>query len=196
MRKRSFHISAHNTKGNSLVSPYEKVLDEHREESTTEVKPKKVAKRVDVTTIAKKRLEQFKIPNQKYYKIINIVSDPEFLVSCYEEIKSKPGNMTRGSDRRTLDGINYKWFVDSSKRINSGKYEFKPNRRVEIPKANGKTRTLGVGSPRDKIVQKALHAVLEAIFEPKFLNSSHGFRPKRSTHSALLSLYLNGHKHN
>ena len=45
-------------------------------------------------------------------------------------------------------------------------------------------------------MQKALHAILEAIFEPKFLNSSHGFRPKKSVHSALLRVYLNGHRHN
>lgn len=67
---------------------------------------------------------------------------------------------------------------------------------MEIPKANGKTRPLGIGSPREKIVQKALQVILEAIFEPIFLNTSHGFRPKKSTHSALLGLYLNGHKYN
>ena len=80
--------------------------------------------------------------------------------------------------------------------MKKGLYKFKPNRRVEITKPDGKTRPLGIGYPRDKIVQKALHAVLEAIFEPLFLPSSHGFRPKRSVHSALLKIYLNGHKHN
>ena len=59
-----------------------------------------------------------------------------------------------------------------------------------------KSRHLGISSPRDNIVQKALHAVLEAIFEPKFINSSHGFRPKKSVHSALLKVYLTGHRHN
>lgn len=59
-----------------------------------------------------------------------------------------------------------------------------------------KSIPLGISSPRDKIVQKALHAVLEAIFEPKFLNSSHGFRPRKSVHSALLRVYLTGRKHN
>jgi len=65
-----------------------------------------------------------------------------------------------------------------------------------IPKSNGKTRPLGISSPREKIVQKALHAVLEAIFEPIFLASSHGFRRNKSVHTALLDIYLKGNKFN
>ena len=86
--------------------------------------------------------------------------------------------------------------MKTAEELKAGRHSFKPSRRVEIPKANGKTRPLGVGSPRDIIVQKALHAILEAIFEPLFLPSSHGFRPNRSTHSALLKVYLSGNKHN
>ena len=50
--------------------------------------------------------EQNRKTDQKYYKIINRIADPHFLVACYEEIKSKPGNMTRGTDKTMLDGIN------------------------------------------------------------------------------------------
>lgn len=67
---------------------------------------------------------------------------------------------------------------------------------VEIPKSNGKMRPLGIGSPREKIVQKGLHAILEAIFEQKFLKTSHGFRKNKSVHSALLDIYLSGNKFN
>lgn len=86
--------------------------------------------------------------------------------------------------------------MNLAEELKSGKFQFKPNRRIEIPKANGKTRPLGIGSPRDKIVQKALHSILEAIFEPMFMASSHGFRPGKSVHSALLDIYLKGHKFN
>lgn len=65
-----------------------------------------------------------------------------------------------------------------------------------IPKSNGKTRPLGINSPREKIVQKALTVILEQIWETKFLDSSHGFRPRRSVHTALHSLYLEGGNYN
>jgi len=63
-----------------------------------------------------------------------------------------------------------------------------------IPKPNNRgERPLGVGSPREKIVQKGLQIILEAIYEPMFLDNSHGFRPNRSTHSALKPLHLRAH---
>lgn len=63
-----------------------------------------------------------------------------------------------------------------------------------IPKPGRKgERPLGVGAPREKIVQKGLQIILEAIYEPEFLDCSHGFRPDRSTHSALKPLHLKAH---
>lgn len=54
---------------------------------------------------------------------------------------------------------------------------------------------MGIGSPRDKIIQKALHSILEAFYEPIFSPCSHGFRPNKSIHSALLKIYLTGNKY-
>ncbi len=67
----------------------------------------------------------------------------------------------------------------------TGRYEPKPNRRVEIPKENGKIRTLQIPCIRDRVVQGALKLILEAIFEADFCPNSYGFRPKRSPHQAL-----------
>lgn len=60
-----------------------------------------------------------------------------------------------------------------------------PNRRVEIPKDNGKVRTLQIPCIRDRVVQGALKLILEAVFEADFCSNSYGFRPKRSPHRAL-----------
>uniref|UniRef100_UPI002238C465 reverse transcriptase domain-containing protein n=1 Tax=Ramaria cf. rubripermanens TaxID=2016387 RepID=UPI002238C465 len=197
LRKRSFHSSIQSyTKGSSINSPSFETLDSNNKNPVSEVKPKKVAKRVGVTTIVKGKLEQLKKSEQKYYKLLNIITDPYFLVACYEDISKKKGNMTPGSDGYTLDGLKWEWFVETADMLKKGTFNFKPSRRIEIPKSDGRTRPLGIGSPRDKIVQKALHAILEAIYEPLFLPCSHGYRPNRSVHSALLRVYLTGDKYN
>lgn len=69
--------------------------------------------------------------------------------------------------------------------LKTGRYEPKPNRRVEIPKSNGKVRVLQVPCIRDRVVQGALKLILEAVFEADFCPNSYGFRPKRSPHRAL-----------
>nr|QIJ45981.1 hypothetical protein [Calonectria ilicicola] len=117
--------------------------------------------------------------------IFEILSDPEVLMIAYEMIKSNSGNMVRGVDYETLDGITKKWFTDTSSSLIKESYKFRPVRRVYIPKANGKLRPLGVGSPRDKIIQQATRIVLEHVLEPRFSKYSHGFRPSRGCHTAL-----------
>jgi group II intron reverse transcriptase/maturase len=67
----------------------------------------------------------------------------------------------------------------------TGRYKPKPNRRVEIPKGNGKFRTLQIPCIRDRVVQGALKLILEAVFEADFCPNSYGFRPKWSPRGAL-----------
>ena len=73
-----------------------------------------------------------------------------------------------------------------------GKFYFTASRRVMIPKPKGKKRPLGIAMPREKIIQKALAVILQAIWEEEFLDTSHGFRPGRSIHTALRELYIEG----
>jgi group II intron reverse transcriptase/maturase len=73
-------------------------------------------------------------------------------------------------------------------RLKQQRYRHQPLRRVHIPKGNGRTRKIGVAALEDKIVQGAVHEILEAAYEPLFVEGSYGFRPGRSAHDALRAL--------
>jgi RNA-directed DNA polymerase len=77
---------------------------------------------------------------------------------------------------------------DLHRRVHSGAYRASPSRRAYIPKADGRQRPLGIATLEDKIVQRAVVEVLNAIYEEDFLGFSYGFRPGRSPHDALDAL--------
>lgn len=125
--------------------------------------------------------------NKLYEKLFDINN----YILAYNKIKSKPGNMTPGTDGETLDGISKKWIETTIKSLKNQSFKFKPSRRIYIPKANGKLRPLGVPSPRDKIIQEIMSSILTEVYEPLFLEFSHGFRPKKSCHTALREIKTN-----
>ena len=139
--------------------------------------PKKFTKLID---ICQRKTGDFKVSD-----IYTLMFNETMYEIAYQKLRSNPGNMTPGIDEITLDGISKRVFEEIIKSLKDESFQFKPGRRVNIPKANGKTRPLTVASPRDKIVQEVMRMILEAIFEPTFSDSSHGFRAGRSCHTAL-----------
>ena len=113
----------------------------------------------------------------------------DLYILAYERIKSAPGNMTPGSDGNTIDGFSMNMIQKIIQEMQTEQFQFKPVRTVYIPKPNGKKRKLGIPSTRDKIVQEVIRTILECIYEsperPYFHETSHGFRPNRSCHTAL-----------
>lgn len=113
---------------------------------------------------------------------------PDMYYVAYNNLYANNGASTKGINEDTADG-----FCEEKiqKIINSLADEtFMPNpiRRTYRKKANGKMRPLGIPTFTDKLVQEVLRMILEAVFEPIFLDCSHGFRPKRSCHTALKTI--------
>lgn len=114
-----------------------------------------------------------------------LLRSPYLFERAFEKVSRNRGAGTPGIDGKTFDGITSSELAGIAARVSEGTYRFRPARRVYIPKGNGKTRPLGIPTVEDRLVQEAVRIILEAIYEPVFLDESHGFRPRRSCHSAL-----------
>jgi RNA-directed DNA polymerase len=123
----------------------------------------------------------------RFWGIFVHVTKIEVLAEAYRIAKRNGG--APGIDRQSFDDIESNglgtFLAEIRCDLRNGKYQPQPNRRVDIPKNNGKTRTLQIPCIRDRVVQGALKLILEAIFEAGFCPNSYGFRPKRSPHRAL-----------
>jgi group II intron reverse transcriptase/maturase len=124
--------------------------------------------------------------NQDLYRLMY---REDLYIIAYERIKSKPGNMTPGTDAETLDGFSLASIREIIQEMKTEQFRFRPVRQQFIPKPNGKMRKLGIPCVRDKVVQEVMHMILEAIYDspsaPYFRETSHGFRPSHSCHTAL-----------
>lgn len=128
-------------------------------------------------------------PNHKFSDIYRNFYNLEFYLEAYKNITKSKGSMTPGSDGETLDGMSLERINKIIESMKNGTYQPTPARRVYIQKKNSdKKRPLGIPSTDDKLVQEMVRMFLSEIYEPRFSNCSHGFRPNRSCHTALESI--------
>jgi retron-type reverse transcriptase len=104
---------------------------------------------------------------------------------AYGRIYANDGAMTPGASAETADGMSEAKIDAIIEAMRGECYRFAPARRVLIPKKNGKMRPLGLPSWSDKMVGEVVRLLLEAYYEPKFSDRSHGFRKRRGCHTAL-----------
>jgi retron-type reverse transcriptase len=109
----------------------------------------------------------------------------ELYLQGYGKIYRNFGAMTRGSTPETVDGMSLQKIDTIIGLLRMERYEWMPVRRTHIPKANGKTRPLGIPTWGDKLLQEVIRSILEPYYEQRFSIHSHGFRPKRGCHTAL-----------
>lgn len=117
--------------------------------------------------------------------LFRLMENPMLWQQAYANIHANYGATTPGVDGKSLDGFSEARVLNLIEQLKEGRYHFKPAKRVYIPKTNGKQRPLGIASGDDKLVQEIVRMMLEKIYEPIFQNSSHGFRPEKSCHTAL-----------
>lgn len=132
--------------------------------------------------------EHSKDSSYKFERLYRLLFNEELFYVAYQKIASNEGSTTKGSDGRSIDEMSLARIETLIASLKDESYQPHPSRRVHIPKKNGKTRPLGIPAFEDKLVQEVVRMILEAIYEGHFETTSHGFRPKRSCHTALLHI--------
>jgi RNA-directed DNA polymerase len=123
-------------------------------------------------------------PKRRFFSIAHLIT-PERMYAAFLRLRK---DASAG-----VDGVSYEEYEKDAarnirelhRRLKDGKYRAQPLRRVYIPKENGKQRPISIPALEDKLVQKVVVEILNAIYEQDFLDCSYGFRPGRGAHQAL-----------
>jgi group II intron reverse transcriptase/maturase len=134
---------------------------------------------------AMQKMGEKRTPLMRVYR--SLFSEDLFL-AAYDKIARNRGALTAGTENDTVDGMNLARIRKIIEQLRSENFRFHPARRIQIPKKSGGTRPLGLPNFTDKLVQEVLRMVLEAYYEPRFRDTSHGFRPGRGCHTALTAV--------
>ena len=128
--------------------------------------------------------------DEVFTRLYRYLLRPDIYFLAYKHLYANNGAGTKGINDDTADGFSEKKIAEIIERLKNDTYQPKPVRRTYIEKKNNpaKKRPLGIPTFTDKLVQEALRMILQAVYEPVFLDCSHGFRPNRSCHTALRDL--------
>ncbi len=119
-------------------------------------------------------------------RLYRCLFNESLFLTAYSKIYSNQGALTPGTDEDdTMDGMSLPRMRNLIELLRQEKYYPRPNCRTRAPKKSGGTRPLGIPNGSEKLVQEVLRMLLEAYYEPRFCDSSHGFRPERGCHTAL-----------
>ena len=165
-------------KGSSLLSIF------YRKDVETLRNPVEILK-----TLSEKAHDQ----SYRFQRLYRNLYNPEFYWLAYNKICSGQGNMTAGVDGQTIDDMSAERIDTIIASLKDHSYQPRPARRTYIAKKSNpaKKRPLGIPSANDKLLQEVVRMMLESIYEPTFSPDSHGFRPKKSCHTALRHIDIN-----
>jgi RNA-directed DNA polymerase len=130
-------------------------------------------------------------PGRRFDDLFNLVVDPAFMATAWMRVRENKGARTAGIDRRTARAIEAsaggveRFLEDLRAQLKGRTFRPLPVRQRNIPKANGKLRSLGIPTVTDRVVQACLKLVLEPVLETGFSSSSYGFRPGRRAQDAI-----------
>jgi group II intron reverse transcriptase/maturase len=116
----------------------------------------------------------------------------DLYLRAYGKLYRNQGAMTPGSTTETVDGMSLEKIDAIINLLRDERYRWTPVRRTYVSKKNGKRRPLGLPTWSDKLLQEVIRSILEAYYEPRFSDHSHGFRPGRGCHTALRDVMQHG----
>lgn len=127
-------------------------------------------------------------PEYRFDNLYDLMHWRYWIEQAAAKVLARPGSSTAGIDGKTRDNFKNCYETEINRitaELKSKTYEPLPVKRTHIPKGNGKTRPLGIPVLRDRIVQEALRAILDPIYESDFQHHSYGFRKGRNTMDAV-----------
>jgi group II intron reverse transcriptase/maturase len=132
---------------------------------------------------AVRKLGEKRVPLTRVYRCL---FNENLFLAAYNKLYRNEGALTPGTVEDTVDGMSHERIAGIIQQLRHEQFKFRPSRRIQIDKKSGKgKRPLSIPNFTEKLVQEVLRMLLEAYYEPRFRDSSHGFRPARGCHTAL-----------